>query len=168
MTGSRAAAVSRYRVVAQRRLEFGPTVRADISPVRRRTEGPFAGWESGSSVGARAESPRKSPPHTGPGNLCGPTARAPVFLPKPSPDAGSACAVPVSGLGWYRLGPSARNGSKKCVYSSGLKSTSMRGPSLRDEEGGLFLFFPGMCQKMPCQPARAGGILSQQIRFERP
>ena len=123
--------VTSWRVYTSRKCRsamFGPTVRADISPVRRRTEGPFAGWESGSFVGMRAESPRKSPPHIGPENLCGPTARRLVlFHQKPSPATGSACAAPVSGLGWYRLGPSARNSSENCVYSSGLKSTARRG-----------------------------------------
>ena len=69
-----------YTIRKSRSTVFGPKVRADTSPVRRRTEGPFAGRESGLSDGTRAESPRKSPLHEGPVNLCGPTARDPVFL----------------------------------------------------------------------------------------
>ena len=64
-----------YTIRKSRSAVFGPKVRADTSPVRRRTEGPFAGRESGKTDGTRAESPRKSPPRTGTENLCGPTAR---------------------------------------------------------------------------------------------
>lgn len=122
-----------YTIREPRPTMFGPKVRADTSPVRRRTEachaegmGPFAGRETESPVGTRAEGPRKSPPRTGTVNLCGSRdcgTRILVSLaPKPSPDAGSARAAPASGLGWYRIGPLARYTPEKCACPSGFQS----------------------------------------------